>query len=79
MGSLTLEQIPDFRGTMMSLNAAAGFMGGAIGAGVGGLVLLWWNYAGVGLVLGSMSLVISPLVYFIVVDPTSTVSHSDLI
>jgi len=76
MGSLTLEQIPDFRGTMMSLYSAASFMGGAIGAGVGGLVLLWWNYTRVGLVLGSMSLVIALLVYFIVMDPTNTVSHS---
>ena len=77
LGSLTLEQIPDFRGTIMSLDSAAGFMGGAIGAGVGGIVLLLWNYTEVGLVLGAMSLISALLVYFVVIDTTNSMSHNE--
>jgi len=73
--SLTLEQVPDFRGSMMSLNSTAEFMGAALGAGVGGFVLFFWNYAWIGLVLGTMNLIIAILVYFVIIDPTSTESY----
>jgi len=44
--SLTLEQSPGYRGTMMSISTAADQAGAALGAAVGGLLLLLLNYEG---------------------------------
>lgn len=68
--SLALEQIQSFRGTMMSLNSAADNMGVALGAGVGGLILFWFDYKGLGLALGAMSITAALLFYLMVIDPT---------
>lgn len=68
--SLTLEQVPRFRGSMMSLNSAITALGGALGASVGGLILLWWDFEGVGLTLGALCLVATLIYYFLIVDPT---------
>ena len=77
--SLTLEQVREhFHGTIMSLNSAAWSAGIALGAGIGGLALIWWDYAGVGLVLGSMSLAATLIYYFLVVDPANTKSHGKI-
>ncbi len=46
--SLTIEQVPEFRGTVMSISAASANMGSALGSGLGGLALLWFNYEAVG-------------------------------
>jgi MFS family permease len=68
--SLTLEQEPDFRGTMMSLNSASQSLGAMIGSGVGGYLILRYSYSMVGLFLGLLG-VLSGLVYwFVSVDPT---------
>ncbi|MFQ5821449.1 MAG: MFS transporter [Candidatus Heimdallarchaeota archaeon] len=72
VSSLTLEQVQRFRGTMMSLNSAASNMGIALGAGVGGLALLRWDYEGVGLALGALGIAAAILFYFLVSDPTRT-------
>ena len=68
--SLTLEQVPSFRGTMMSLNSAATNIGTALGAGIGGWVLLLWDYEFVGLSLGAMILAVAIIYYRVVSDPT---------
>lgn len=73
--SLTLEQVPNFRGTMMSLRSASTSMGAALGAGVGGLTLLWWDYEGVGLALGALSIAAAIIFYILVFDPTNTKSY----
>jgi len=66
--SLTLEQTSGFRGTIMALNSAAGNLGMAIGAGIGGMVLLTHNYGMVGVSLGALG-VLGALTYrFLVVD-----------
>ena len=70
--SLTLEQVPKFRGTMMSLSTVAAFLGYALGAGVGGLILLRWDYEGVGLALGALYLTSAILFYLLVIDPTTS-------
>jgi predicted MFS family arabinose efflux permease len=70
--SVTLEQVPSFRGSMMSINSAAANVGSALGAGVGGLVLLWWDYEFVGLTLGVMVLAATTIYYLVVRDPTKT-------
>lgn len=68
--SLTLEQVPGFRGTMMSLNAAFYSLGGALGSGLGGLALLLYDWGFVGLSLGVIGLAAAVIVQLIVVDPT---------
>ena len=52
--SLTLEQVPKFRGTMMSIYFGAVNLGSSLGAGVGGLVLLWYNWEIQAITLGGM-------------------------
>lgn len=73
--SLTLEQVPNFRGTMMSLRSASTSMGAALGAGVGGYALYWWDYERVGLALGALSIAAAIIFNIMVFDPTSTKSH----
>jgi len=49
---IVLEQVPDYRGTVMSLNQAAGLLGGTIGGISGGLVLARYGYNFLGPILG---------------------------
>ncbi len=69
--SLTLEQVPRFQGSMMSLNSAAWFLGFALGAGLGGLMLIWYDYEFVGLSLGATGIMAAVVFYLLVDDPTS--------
>jgi len=68
--SLTIEQVPEFRGTLMSLSAASANMGSALGSGLGGLALLWFNYEAVGPSLGLLGLASAIIVHLFAVDPT---------
>lgn len=52
--SLTLEQVPKFRGTMMSLRGTFGGIGAFLGIQLGGMVLNSYNYQMVGILLGSL-------------------------
>jgi predicted MFS family arabinose efflux permease len=68
--SLTLEQVPRLRGTMMSIDTAAINLGSALGTALGGLALLSFNYEGLGSVLGTIS-VLSAIVFGLLArDPT---------
>lgn len=70
--SLNLEQVPEFRGIMMSLNSASGGLGGALGAGIGGFALLTFGYGMSGLILGALG-VVSALIYmFLTTDPSAS-------
>lgn len=62
--SLNLEQVPEFRSSMMSLSAAASTMGGVIGSGLGGVILILYGYSGVGAVLGFLG-VVSGVTYYV--------------
>lgn len=73
--SLTLEQVPRFRGTMMSLNSAAENLGMALGSGVGGLVLLAYDYELLGISLGALGIVAVLIYHARVIDPTETHSN----
>lgn len=67
--SLILEQVPMYRGTMMSTWSAATSLGAALGAGLGGILLLRYDYSVLGVVLGSLG-VLSALIYrFFTTDP----------
>jgi predicted MFS family arabinose efflux permease len=68
--SLTLEQLPESRGTLMSLFAAFAGMGAAIGAGIGGLTLILYDYERLGIILGSMGIIAAIIFKFATVDPT---------
>jgi len=67
---LALEQIPKFRGTMMSVDTAAINLGYAVGTVVGGLVLLSFDYEGLGMALGVMGVAAAGVFYFLTIDPT---------
>lgn len=67
--SLTLEQVPRFRGSMMSLSSAATSLGSAVGAAVGGMALIWYDYEALGSILGVMGIVSAVIFYFLTTDP----------
>jgi predicted MFS family arabinose efflux permease len=50
--SLSLEQMPEFRGTMMSLSYAFVGIGSTIGAAIGGFMLIFYDYEELGIVFG---------------------------
>jgi predicted MFS family arabinose efflux permease len=50
--TLTLDQVPEYRGTLMSLNVVARNIGMTIGALLGGGILLVYSYQVFGLVMG---------------------------
>jgi len=68
--SLTLEQVPEFRGTMMSIDTAAINLGSAFGTALGGLALLSFGYEGLGIALGVMGVAAAVVFHFLTTDPT---------
>ncbi len=68
--SLTLEQMPELRGTMMSLSYAFVGVGSAIGASIGGLILILYDYEELGIILGSMGIMGAIIFQFATADPT---------
>jgi len=70
--SLTLEQAPRFRGTMMSIDTAALNFGSAVGTVVGGLALLLFGYEGLGIILGALCIVGAIIWGLFAIDPTMT-------
>ena len=70
--SLTLEQVPRYRGTMMSMNSAAVNIGTALGAGIGGLVLLLYDWEFLGISLGTVGIIAAVIYYLLAIDPTRT-------
>jgi predicted MFS family arabinose efflux permease len=67
--NLSLEQLPEFRGTMMSLNNASVNLGQTFGSMIGGYLLLWNNWNIVGASLGILGLIGSIIYYLFSVDP----------
>ena len=70
--SLTLEQVPKFRGTMMSLTSSAQSLGSALGAAIGGSMLILYNYRIMGTTLGALGILAAIVFYFLSIDPTRT-------
>jgi len=68
--SLALEQVPAYRGSMMALNTAANNLGSILGAGIGGAVLLAYDYPLIGIVLGILSVLAALVIRLYAVDPT---------
>jgi predicted MFS family arabinose efflux permease len=68
--SLTLEQVPAYRGTMMSVDSAFVNLGYALGAAVGGMALLRFGYEGLGATLGLLGVIAAVVFYVFSRDPT---------
>jgi DHA1 family inner membrane transport protein len=68
--NLTLEQLPRFRGTMMSISAATGSFGSAMGTAFGGWLLVTYYYNQLGWFMGVINVVALVLYHFIARDPT---------
>jgi predicted MFS family arabinose efflux permease len=67
--SLNLEQIPNYRSSMMSLSYAFYTMGGVLGAGIGGFAILIGGYGALATILGFFGLVSGIIFYEFAVDP----------
>lgn len=68
--SLSLEMVPEYRGTMMSTKVFANGLGAALGTGLGGLMLLSYGYGGQGVFTGTMAIIATIIIYLLVIDPT---------
>jgi len=68
--SLTLEQVPRFRGTMMSLNSAAQSLGSALGTAIGGSMLILFGYEVLASALGALGVVAAVVFHLLTTDPT---------
>jgi DHA1 family inner membrane transport protein len=66
---LTLEQVPRFRGSMMSISQAASMLGSTIGATIGGWALLVYGYELIGVTLGVMMLLAAIVYQILSNDP----------
>jgi predicted MFS family arabinose efflux permease len=55
---------------MMSLSSAATSLGSAVGAAVGGMALIWYDYETLGSILGVMGVASAVIFYFLTTDPT---------
>ena len=69
--SLSLEQLPGARGSMMSLHSASSYIGYALGTIIGGLALLFSGWGTLGTLLGGLGLVATAIYVFLVRDPTT--------
>jgi predicted MFS family arabinose efflux permease len=67
--SLALEQVPEYRGTMMSLNQFSQNVAWALGNGLGGLILVAFDYGHMG-VLGIAAIIATLIFHFFTIDPT---------
>jgi predicted MFS family arabinose efflux permease len=63
--ALTLEQVPRFRGTVMSLSQATFSLGGVLGTGLGGLIVLLYGYGAMGVSHGTMMLAAMLVLHFL--------------
>ena len=70
--SLTLEQAPESRGTMMSINTVFGSLGGAIGAALGGIALSQSGYLALGATFGILGLAAVLVISILAKDPFKT-------
>ena len=67
--SLTLEQIPRYRGTMMSASSAATGLGSLICASFGGFLLLQFGYNALGIGLGIAGVLAAIIFHLFSIDP----------
>ena len=66
--NLTLEQVPESRGTMMSVNNVLTTLAGGISTAIGGLTLTLFSYTGLFFTFAGL-IIISAAIFFFVKDP----------
>jgi predicted MFS family arabinose efflux permease len=66
---LILDQVPQSRGTMLSLNTVCGSIGAAIGTAVGGALLVLISYQAVGFAFAAFCVAATIIYYFLTKDP----------
>jgi MFS family permease len=66
--NVTLDQVPQLRGTMMSLDQAAAGLGGAIGAASGGVVFMLYGYWAIGPIHGFIMVLAAIIFKIFVID-----------
>ena len=69
ISSLTIEQIPEIRGSIMSLSSALGSVGGIIGAAVAGFLLLSYGWIVAGVFLASAAILAGIVLQIFAKDP----------
>jgi DHA1 family putative efflux transporter-like MFS transporter len=74
--SLTLEQAPESRGTMMSINTIFITLGFALGAAIGGAALIMGGWMVVILTFAVLSLIAAAIYFFLVKDPCITMQSN---
>ncbi len=70
--SLHLEQVPEFRGTMMSMTNVFATLGMGLGAALGGVALVLAGWTGLILTFTSMQLIAAAIFFFLTNDPCRT-------
>ena len=70
--SLMLEQVPEYRGAVMSMNQAANWLGTAIGTGFGSVFLVAYGWGVFGLTLGVLGFISAGIFQLLVIDPTAS-------
>jgi len=70
INSLTVEQIPEIRGSIMSLSSASQSLGGLLGASVAGFLLLNYGWVVAGVFLGSAAIFAGLILLAFARDPT---------
>jgi predicted MFS family arabinose efflux permease len=72
MTNLTLEQVPESRGTMMSINNVLTSLGASIGGVVGGVSLALFGYTGMFFTFAALILIAVAIYFFLTKDPCTT-------
>jgi predicted MFS family arabinose efflux permease len=75
-GSLAIEQVPRYRGTMMSLSLFASHLAQALGNGLGGLLLILFDYQFMG-VLGIAAFIAAVVFHVFTIDPTTQAKQQE--
>jgi len=68
--SLTLEQLPRYMGSMMSVHSAAVNMGATVASIIGGIILISFRYSIYGVVMGIVGLVGALCFFIYTLDPS---------
>jgi DHA1 family purine base/nucleoside efflux pump-like MFS transporter len=69
---IVVDQVQEFRGTMMSFQRISENAGRAIGAAIGGALLALFSYQALGLGFGAMTIVAAAIFFFLVKQPKGT-------
>jgi predicted MFS family arabinose efflux permease len=67
--SLTLDQVPEYRGTLMSMNALARSLGTTISAMIGGFLILLYGYGVFGIFMGVLGIAASVTYHLFTEEP----------